>query len=344
MNDFGKGYIYNIGIGQGVTIPISNIVDHGPKFDSTNYTESFSATAGSMFTTTIGAVTEDFAKVSYYGINVPRGATVDENTGKIIWKPDASQIGNNNFQIAARDEFGRESFTSFVVTVYGSTTEGKSEVPMNPANPEPETSDGGEAIVPMEPVEPQIPGETESLEDTARFIDLGEHAWAEDAINALADEGIVKGTSENTFSPASNITRADFALLLVRAFGLSSDNTENFSDVSDSDYFAKELAIARNTGLVQGVGDNKYAPKNTITRQDMMLIVYRTLTKLGVEFESADVDYEDFSEVSDYAKDAVKALITNGFVNGKSDKIAPKDYTTRAEVAVLLKRILDYIK
>ena len=49
---------------------------------------------------------------------------------------------------------------------------------------------------------------------------------------SLADEGIIKGTSENTFSPASNITRADFAILLVRAFKLESENTENFADVS----------------------------------------------------------------------------------------------------------------
>ncbi len=116
--------------------------------------------------------------------------------------------------------------------------------------------------------------------EKVRFVDLASHTWAADAINALADEGIITGTSESTFSPAANITRADFALLLVRAFKLTSENTENFADVAASDYFAAELAIARNTGLI----------------------------------------------------------------NGKSGKIAPNDYTTRAEVAVLIKRILDYIK
>ncbi len=149
----------------------------------------------------------------------------------------------------------------------------------------------------------------------------------------------------NVDAPA-NITRADFAILLVRAFELESDNTENFSDVSESDYFAKELAIARNTGIVGGIGDNKYAPRKTITRQDMMVIVYRTLMKFEEELvgraDSGTPDYDDFSDVSDYAQDAVKSLITSGLVNGKSGKIAPTDYTTRAEVAVLLKRILDY--
>ena len=74
----------------------------------------------------------------------------------------------------------------------------------------------------------------------------------------------------------------------------------------------------------------------------MMVIVYRALSKLGAELEIADDTYDDFADVADYAEDAVKALITSGLVNGKSGKIAPPDNTTRAEVAVLIRRILDY--
>ncbi|MBQ2840146.1 MAG: S-layer homology domain-containing protein, partial [Oscillospiraceae bacterium] len=162
--------------------------------------------------------------------------------------------------------------------------------------------------------------------------------------------GIIKGTSETTFSPANNITRADFAILLVRAFGLESDNTENFADVSESDYFARELAVARNCGIVGGIGDNKYAPRNTITRQDMMVIAYRALssTLVGEGLRALpltdEVSYPDFDTVAEYAKEAVTFLISAGLVNGKNGRIAPTDYTTRAEVAVLVKRILDYVE
>ena len=52
--------------------------------------------------------------------------------------------------------------------------------------------------------------------------------------------------------------------------------------------------------------------------------------------------YPDFTTVAPYAKEAVSALISAGLVNGKSGRIAPTDYTTRAEVAVLIKRILEY--
>ncbi|MBQ7054304.1 MAG: S-layer homology domain-containing protein, partial [Oscillospiraceae bacterium] len=177
------------------------------------------------------------------------------------------------------------------------------------------------------------------------LTDISNYAWAEDAINELEAAGRIKGTSASTFSPTSNITRADFAALLVRAFKLTSDNTENFADVTAADYFAPELAIARNTGIVSGIGDNKYAPRNPITRQDMMVIVYRALQKQGVEFGVYDEpQYEDFDAVADYARDAVTNLIGAGLVNGRNNLIAPTDYTTRAEVAVLVKRIMDYTK
>jgi|GEM_PF-1239223 len=141
-----------------------------------------------------------------------------------------------------------------------------------------------------------------------------------------------------------NMTMGMSCLLLVRAFKLSSDNTENFADVMVNDYYASELAIARNTGIVNGIGDNKFAPRSTITRQDMMVIVYRAMQKRGVGFGVYNEPrYPDFTTVALYARDAVSALISAGLVNGKSGLIAPTDYTTRAEVAVLVKRILDYI-
>ncbi|MBQ6901997.1 MAG: S-layer homology domain-containing protein, partial [Oscillospiraceae bacterium] len=128
---------------------------------------------------------------------------------------------------------------------------------------------------------------------------------------------------------------------------------ENFADVEESDYFATELAIARNCGIVGGIGDNRYAPRSTITRQDMMVIVYRALQSQSLLLEEKGdrrmaVDevlsqYPDFDTVAGYAKEAVSFLISEGLVNGKNGKIDPAAYTTRAEVAVLVKRILDYI-
>ncbi len=52
----------------------------------------------------------------------------------------------------------------------------------------------------------------------------------------------------------------------------------------------------------------------------------------------------DIHKVPEYAKEAVCALVSSGIVNGKNGNIAPDDYTTRAEVAVLILRIIEFIK
>ncbi len=343
-----KGYSYTVAEGQKVRIPLSYSDDAAPVFE--NIQKNISATVGSVVKFSVTAESPLEGKTVTYSADIlPRGASIDKDMGVITWNPASSQIGDNHFAITATDPDGRESTVHFYVTVYGKTTGGGGGATGPSVPDKPNTS-----VVPDKPEEtdkpetPTTPGENEGEDTNVRFVDLGNHAWAADAINALADEGIIKGTSENTFSPGNNITRADFAILLVRAFEKTSDNTENFSDVLENDYFASELAIARNTGLVQGIGDNKFAPRSFIKRCDMMLMVYRVLSTLSVSFADSSPkvraeEYADFADVPDYAKEAVSALIGAGLVNGKGDKIAPNDNTTRAEVAVLLKRVLDFV-
>ena len=362
--DFDKGYNYNISEGNAFKIPMSYVDTNAPVFDELS--GELTTSAGSTISVKLNAESPLDEEIVYSAVRLPRGASFDAESATITWKPGSAQIGRNVVSIDATDASGRVTRKTFEITVYGSTTGSggggasvpeKPTVPETPYNPEtPNAPDNPETPSdekdndkkPTTDVGDGVPDVPSTDGGDARFTDLGNHAWAEDAINSLADEGIIKGTSENTFSPAANITRADFAILLVRAFELSSDNTENFTDVSESDYFARELAIARNTGIVNGIGDNKFAPKNTITREDMMVIVYRALTGLGVEFVGRAApgtpEYPDFNSVSEYAREAVSALVEAGLVNGKNGKIAPLDYTTRAEVAVLLKRILAYKK
>ncbi|MBE6965852.1 MAG: hypothetical protein E7441_07450 [Ruminococcaceae bacterium] len=407
--DFDKGYNYNIKVTDKARIPLSYVDDNAPVFEAIS--DSITTSAESSINVALKANSEHGA-VTYSSVTLPRGASLNSDTGVITWKPDASQVGENLVQVDAIDEEGRVTRANFTITVYGSTTSKPSdaagtdgtETPAGGgggdgggggAAPSDEKDNAGDSSTDVGDGGSDVPQDNadgsdqtnagNGVHDIPQFTDLGNHAWAADAINTLAADEIIKGTSASTYSPANNITRADFALLLVRAFKLESDNAENFADVSANDYFAPELAIARNTGIVGGVGENKFAPRNSITRQDMMVIVYRALQSLGnepplpkgseaernvgaamndspVDYQNRDVtepgemgavedgggispsQYPDFTTVAPYAREAVSALIGAGLVNGKSGHIAPLDYTTRAEVAVLVKRMLDYIK
>ena len=176
----------------------------------------------------------------------------------------------------------------------------------------------------------------------SQFTDLGNHAWAEEAITRLVSKGVVNGTSATTYSPAKNITRADFITLIVRAFGFRATFSENFSDVSSSAYYYNAVGIAKELGIATGSGDNKFNPTASITRQDIMVIIDRAAKKAGVTLTPVSYPtFSDTADVSDYAKDAVNLLTQSGIVTGAGDKINPKKYATRAEVAVILDRLLN---
>ncbi|KTD84722.1 LamG-like jellyroll fold domain-containing protein [Paenibacillus etheri] len=183
---------------------------------------------------------------------------------------------------------------------------------------------------------------------TPIFTDIGKHAWAEEAIQALAKLGIIKGTSATTFEPGKEITRADFVTLLVRALGLKADISGNFQDVVQGDYYYEALGIVKALGIAKGTGDGMFNPKEKISRQDMMVLVVRAL-QAGGKWEShgmaSDLNrFTDASGISVYAVDAVAALVHDGIITGKgAGKISPNATTTRAEVAVIMYRLMNQI-
>ena len=132
--------------------------------------------------------------------------------------------------------------------------------------------------------------------------------------------------------------------MLVRAFGITEGEGENFADVDANKYYAEELRLAKAAGIVNGIGENKFNPEGQITRQDMMLMLSRALDAMEIELSDADrtvlTDFADAAEVSDYAADAVSRVVASGIIAGANGKINPKAKATRAEIAVMLDRVL----
>ena len=97
-------------------------------------------------------------------------------------------------------------------------------------------------------------------------------------IDYLYEKSIVSGMSSGNYGPGLNISRGDFMLMLFRAFGLtSSGSNDNFPDVV-KDYYYDAIATAKSLGIAQGV-NGKFNPDGTLTRQDAMVLIKRTLDK-----------------------------------------------------------------
>lgn len=169
--------------------------------------------------------------------------------------------------------------------------------------------------------------------------------WAKKAIEVMASKGVINGTSETTYSPLNNISRADFICLLVRTLELNTDYTSNFKDVQKDDYFYEALGVAKQLGISNGIGDNQFNPHEEISRQDMMVLIDRAIKIAGKSAESEitiDIDeFEDADYISNYALEGVTALINQGIIKGNDNKINPLGSATRAETAVMIYRIMN---
>jgi O-glycosyl hydrolase/chitodextrinase len=169
------------------------------------------------------------------------------------------------------------------------------------------------------------------------------HDWASEAINTLVAKGIINGTSETTFSPDHNVTRADFVLLLVRALELHVETDSSFADVSQEDYYFEALGIAKKLGIITGYEDGSFNPTGDISRQDMMVIIARALRAANKLSSNGDADvlnsFSDASSIAAYARDSVAALVMEGIIEGDGESIHPTATTTRAQAAVVIFRI-----
>lgn len=174
------------------------------------------------------------------------------------------------------------------------------------------------------------------------FTDLSGYSWAEDAIEYLYSKGVVNGTGSGRFSPQSDITRGDFIVMLYRGFGFSGSRTSSFDDVQSGLYYYDAIAAAESLGIAQGDGKS-FRPNGTLSRQDAMVLVYRTLDVMGKAPSSGSGRLSSFSDggqVADYAVAAVESLIKAGVIEGSNGRIYPNSSITRAEMSVILYRVL----
>ena len=180
--------------------------------------------------------------------------------------------------------------------------------------------------------------------DADPFTDVStSYNWAETAVKYLYDKGIVTGTGSGKFNPGNQVSRGDFMLMLFRAFDLSVSSPDNFTDVSPGTYYYDAIAAAKALGIAEG-SSGMFYPASGISRQDAMVLIVRTLEAVGEPLPGGSVsdlaEYSDVDSISDYAVEPVAALVKAGFIVGSGGSLNPKNTISRAEMAVILYRVL----
>ena len=179
------------------------------------------------------------------------------------------------------------------------------------------------------------------------FTDITGH-WAADNILFAVSRGLLSGTSDTTFSPGTGMTRGMFVTALGRLAGINPDSykTDRFTDVKADAYYAAYVNWAAQNGIVEGVTATAFAPDTNINRERMAVIMKNYATKLGYDLPQTlkAVTFADNTQISSWAKDAVKSMQQAGILAGKNEnKFDPKGTATRAEVATVLRRFVEIV-
>lgn len=176
--------------------------------------------------------------------------------------------------------------------------------------------------------------------------------WYYDYVYDMANRGVVSGDGNVwTFSPAKNVTREQFAVMLAAAAGadLSAYEDRNtFSDVTH-DWAVRQIEWAYDNGIVSGTGNGKFSPTAAITRQETCVMLYKYQLNI-LQLEPKQVvevgTFPDSGEVAPWAETAVQTMLMEGIISGSSVngtvKLLPKGNATRAQICTMLSALFRF--
>ena len=174
-----------------------------------------------------------------------------------------------------------------------------------------------------------------------QFEDVNEDNWFYDAAAYVVERGWFRGVSATQFDPNGKMTRAMFITIISRMEGIDESDypSSGFDDIADGEWYTAAVAWGSENGIVLGVGQNRYAPNDILTREQMVTMLYRytnfkqaTLSENGAELEA----FPDYESVSDWAEEAMRWGTKHGVINGTGVGLAPGIGATRAEMAQAL--------
>ncbi len=183
-----------------------------------------------------------------------------------------------------------------------------------------------------------------SKENVTEFLDLTNFEWAKTAIYQLAYENTVNGTSKGIFSPAKDITRAEFSKILAGLAGCSGDKTE-FSDMTADKWYYSYVAGLEEIGAYNNIFSEAFDGDTPIKREEMAAMCYNVLVAKGYDTATADVtEFADAEDISEALREAVGKCASVGIVKGMGEnKFMPANTARRAEAATLLYNVLSYM-
>ncbi len=184
-------------------------------------------------------------------------------------------------------------------------------------------------------------------EPTSPYRDVSTSFWGYEDILFVSDQQLMMGVDVGTFAPNVTLSRGMLATVLWRVEGSPQvTGAAPFNDLKQ-DWYKMPVAWAAQNGIVNGVGDGRFAPEDDITREQLVVMLYRYTESCDYVMEGsvALTRFKDRATVSSWATDAMKWGVGNGLINGMEDAagnpiLAPTATCTRAQAAAMIHRYM----
>ena len=188
------------------------------------------------------------------------------------------------------------------------------------------------------------------IEEEEIFKDVKKDDWFYKAVDYVYKKELMNGTGKNEFSPNISTTRGMIVTILYRLEGSPEVENSTFTDVANTEYYAKAVAWGEANGIVKGYGEGIFGPNDIITREQLAAIMYRYSNYKKYDVSAGEdtniLSYNDISELSEYAIPAMQWACGESLVSGIGNNLlAPRGNATRAQVAMILMRYCEkYMK
>ena len=270
----------------------------------------------------------EYGDVTYGTVQADLGAYYDAADGAIVDETGRLTLPIRSVASSTEGPIGQVSVTVHSTNFKDFTL----TVEVSAKNP-PKQTGGSVGKPPVKKPETDASGE--------HFSDVTERDYFYDAVRWAAENGITGGTGDGQFSPEAPCTRGQLVTLLWRAAGSPGVRHEHgFTDVREDAYYADAIRWAVREGIIAGYGGGRFGADDTITREQMALILYRWAKTQGLGFTGAWMFRLPFDDVGEAAYEAVAWCYMHGVTKGTgSTTFSPKSPCTRAQIVTFLYRL-----
>ncbi|MEK3882982.1 endo-1,4-beta-xylanase [Paenibacillus sp. PL2-23] len=163
--------------------------------------------------------------------------------------------------------------------------------------------------------------------------------WAADVIEKFIQLDVINGYIDGTVKPDRAVTRAEFVMILSRLMDISGTQQVVFND-TNRHWANVPIADFAAAGIIEGYKDGSFRPNQSITREEMVVILSRIIDLYNLPRASEVKVFTDLQ--NSYASEVIKQAAESGLIKGKvDDRFAPKADTSRSEALTVIYNLLN---